>query len=422
MAAEVSTKQRLLNTIGPGILMAGAAVGVSHLVQATRAGADYGFALWWLLLLAIITKYPFMEFGPRYAAATGNHLIQGYRKLGKPYLFTYGFITVGTMIIIQAAVTIATAGLAEHFFGFGWSPFFWSAIILGICITVLFIGKYKALDFSMRIIISVLTICTFTAVIFALFGDVAVGAARPEPPSYWHAAGLAFIIAFMGWMPIPLDASVWHSIWSLEKARHKKYRPSLSDARLDFNIGYLAAGFIGLLFFILGALVMFGSERSFPTGSVGFAAELVAIYGETLGSWSIPVVAIAAFITMFSTTLAVTDAYPRVMMEFRGAYNVKILGESQQWQTYVITLFAVPSLALGILFFFSEQFTLLVDFAAGLSFLSAPILAWFNYRLITGEDIQPEARPGKAYAWFSTICLLFLISFSFVYLYWRLFV
>lgn len=30
----------ILKNIGPGFLLAGAAIGVSHLIQATRAGAD----------------------------------------------------------------------------------------------------------------------------------------------------------------------------------------------------------------------------------------------------------------------------------------------------------------------------------------------------------------------------------------------
>jgi len=34
---------RLLKTLGPGILFASTAIGVSHLVQSTRAGAEFGF-------------------------------------------------------------------------------------------------------------------------------------------------------------------------------------------------------------------------------------------------------------------------------------------------------------------------------------------------------------------------------------------
>ena len=59
-------------SLGPGLIFAGAAIGVSHLVQSTRAGADFGFGLLWALLLVTLFKYPFFEFGMRYANATGE--------------------------------------------------------------------------------------------------------------------------------------------------------------------------------------------------------------------------------------------------------------------------------------------------------------------------------------------------------------
>ena len=73
-----------LSVLGPGLLYAGAAVGVSHLVQSTRAGAGFGFSLVWVVILANIIKFPFFEAGPRYAAATGQTLIHGYRRIGWP--------------------------------------------------------------------------------------------------------------------------------------------------------------------------------------------------------------------------------------------------------------------------------------------------------------------------------------------------
>ena len=77
--------KKLLQTLGPGLLFAGAAIGVSHLVQSTRAGADFGFGLLWALLLVNLFKYPFFQYGPRYASATGESLIDGYKRLGKVF-------------------------------------------------------------------------------------------------------------------------------------------------------------------------------------------------------------------------------------------------------------------------------------------------------------------------------------------------
>ncbi|MDT0688153.1 Nramp family divalent metal transporter [Salegentibacter sp. F188] len=412
------SKTSLLKSIGPGFLLAGAAIGVSHLIQATRAGADYGFILIWALIIACISKYPFLEFGPRYAAATGEHLISGYKKMGKFPYWIYIIITVGSMFIIQAAVTIVTAGLAERLFNFGWSPFLWSGIILAACIALLLIGKYPGLDKSMKVIVSLLTIATLAAVVMAFGAGTVESAVTTTAPSLWTTAGIGFIIAFMGWMPIPLDASVWHSIWTKEKAVQTKQKLSVRGAFADFNVGYLSAAFIGLLFFLLGVLVMFGSGTSFSSNSVEFATQLIDLYGKTLGDWSKPIISVAAFVTMLSTVLTVTDAYPRVISELKNPEKDLPQEKKEKWKIYQVSIFAIPVLSLCILFFLSGSFTILVDFAAGLSFLSAPFLAWFNYKLVTGNQMPKKHRPGNSYMTFSLICFGFLVIFNLVYIYY----
>ena len=66
-------KHNLLKTLGPGILFASTAIGVSHLVQSTRAGADYSFGLLIAIVLANVLKYPFFEYGSRYANDTNKY-------------------------------------------------------------------------------------------------------------------------------------------------------------------------------------------------------------------------------------------------------------------------------------------------------------------------------------------------------------
>ena len=87
-----------LKRLGPGLLFAGAAIGVSHLVYSTRAGADYGWGLLWAFFIINAFKYPFFEFGPRYAIATGETLLDGYNKIGKKYLWFYAILNEGTLI------------------------------------------------------------------------------------------------------------------------------------------------------------------------------------------------------------------------------------------------------------------------------------------------------------------------------------
>ncbi len=61
---------QFLSTLGPGLLYAGAAVGVSHLVMSTQAGAMYQFLFLLLIPLIHVVKYPFFKYGPQYTALT----------------------------------------------------------------------------------------------------------------------------------------------------------------------------------------------------------------------------------------------------------------------------------------------------------------------------------------------------------------
>ena len=111
-----TSKLPISKTLGPGILFASTAIGVSHLVQSTKAGAMFGFGLLWAIVLANLLKYPFFEFGSRYANATGKSIIDGYLKLGKWVLWLYFLITVGSMFFVCAAVGKVTTGFMQNLF------------------------------------------------------------------------------------------------------------------------------------------------------------------------------------------------------------------------------------------------------------------------------------------------------------------
>ena len=85
---------------------------------------------------------------------------------------------------------------------------------------------------------------------------------------------LGFLLALIGWMPTAVDISVWSSLWTLAKDQTEGQRSSVANARLDFNIGYIATGILAFAFLTLGAVVMHGSGETFdPRGTV-FSTQL----------------------------------------------------------------------------------------------------------------------------------------------------
>lgn len=393
-----------LKKLGPGLLFAGAAIGVSHLVQSTRAGADFGLGLIWALLIIHIVKYPFFQYGPRYATATGESLLDGYKKLGKGVLMLYFIITFMTMFTIQTAVTIVTAGLASSLFGDFVSIEVWTIIILIICVILLVIGKYKLLDNLMKIIIIVLSISTIVAVSVAIFNnnqEISFIQLLPK-----NSIEIAFLIAFMGWMPAPLDVSIWQSLWAIEKRKNtKEFTPKM--ALFDFNVGYFSTIILGLGFVLLGTLIMFNSGEAFSVSAGKFSVQLIEMYTISLGNWAYIIIGIAAFTTMFSTTLTTLDASPRSMQK-----TSKLLFNTSHKYGYRTWISILVFGTIGIYFFFLTEMGTLIKIATILSFLTAPFYAIANYILICSSHTPKNWRPTKWMHLISWIGILFLIGFS----------
>ncbi len=398
-----------LKKLGPGLLFAGAAIGVSHLVNSTKVGAEFGFGLLWALLLVNLFKYPFFQFGPRYAAATGESLLDGYKKLSKGLLVAYFILSFATMFTIQTAVTIVTAGLASQLFGIALSMEIWSTIITAICLGILAMGRYTILDKLMKVIIITLTISTVIAICFAIFkGNDTLSAGQTFPS---EIGGITLLIVFMGWMPAPLDISIWHSLWAIEKKNEtQSFTPK--NALFDFNLGYFVTIVLGICFMGLGAYVMFNSGTVFsPKGGV-FASQLIDLYTQNLGSGTYIIIAIAAFTTMFSTTLTTLDASPRAM-----AKTSQLLFGKYIRHSYIFWMLILVIGTVLILTQFLAKMSTLIYVATALSFITAPFYAISNYILITSTHTPKEWQPNTVLRILSWAGMFFLTGFSVWYLF-----
>jgi Mn2+/Fe2+ NRAMP family transporter len=397
-----------LKKLGPGILFAGAAIGVSHLVQSTKAGADFGFGLVWALLLVNLFKFPFFQYGPKYANATGESLLEGYKKLGANILYFYVIISLATMFTIQTAVTIVTAGIASSLTNNIISVEQWTIIILIVCSVLLYFGKYKMLDKMIKIVISILALSTILATYLAFNNfsyDFNFSQVLPK-----NNIEIAFLIAFMGWMPAPLDISVWHSIWTVEKNKLDGTQ-EIKTTLFDFNVGYFGTIILGISFVLLGYFVMNGSNLSFSSSATTFATQLIEMYTSTFGSWSYIIIGLATFTTMFSTTITTLDASPRAMHKAS-----ELISNKKIKNGYIYWLFFLVIGTITIFFNFNSEMGTLVKVATIVSFITAPFYAIINYILISSSHTPEKYRPTTFMHILSTIGIIFLLGFGIWYL------
>jgi Mn2+/Fe2+ NRAMP family transporter len=402
----------LKKILGPGLLMAAAAIGVSHLVQSTRAGASFGLQLMSVILIVNLLKYPFFEYGHRFYAATGRTLLSGYLEMGRPFLV--GFLTLNfiTAVTSVAGVTFVTGALSQNLVSADIGLTVWCAAIVGLCLLLLGIGQYKGLDLFIKVLMVVLLVTTFVSVAIST-GRAGRAAASLFEYDAFELANLGFLLALMGWMPAPIELSVWQSLWmeAAEDASGRKV--NLKEAMFDFNFGYILTVILAVAFCFLGATVMYGQGSSFSAAPAAFANQVINLYTENLGEWSRPIISTAAFATMFSTTITLIDAYPRSLAEGTSLF-VNHRFDDKTWLR--IWTWLNGAIGLVIIWFFRSHLKAMVDLVTILAFLAGPLFAFLNLKLIASSQVPDEMKPSQkmiALSWLG-IFVMAALSIAFI--------
>ncbi|WP_412498900.1 Nramp family divalent metal transporter [Vibrio furnissii] len=417
-AVPYSSEQRLslpqlLRSLGPGIMMAAAAVGGSHLVASTKAGAIYGWQLAILILLVNLFKYPFFKAGVQYTMGTGDSLVEGYAKMGKPYLWIFAVLAVFSGIVNTAALLMFSASLLSYFIPFELSLPVLSGIVLATCLIILFAGHYRALDTLSKVIMAVLTIATLLAVVIAA-ANPAPATVVAEAPSPWTLAAIGFLVVTMGWMPAPIEISSLTSVWLKSQCRHQRVTPQ--SALFDFNVGYIGTAILAIVFLALGALVLHGSGVELSKSGVGFSHQLVGLYASTIGEWSRYLIAVIAFFCIFGSTITVIDGYSRVIAE-----SQRLLKEQPEQSPKVLQswMILVSAAALAIIMFFASALMPLLNFAMIMAFMTTPVFALLNYILVTRTELPQELKVGPKLKALSILGLIYLFGFLALFIWWQ---
>ena len=380
------------NKLGPGLLLAATSIGASHLVMSPQAGSKFGFQLLWLVTLTHLFKYHAFEFGPRYAAATGESLIAGYMRLPGPRGWALWIFLLGTVAqgigVLAGVVSIAAAVLFTFVGGTGLAFEGYTALVIVTVLVFLFWGGYAWLDFLNKIMMAVLLIATLAVFIPACpHPRVAVHFVLPSVPD----GSILLIAAILGWMPTGIDVSIWHSLWTLEK--HPELSPAASDAPknltrrweilkialTDMRLGYVLSFGVAAIFLLLGALYLQGETRAIS--GVGFAESLAAIYTQKIGAWMYVVFMVAAFCALYSTCYTVMDGFSRSFAETLCTLfpNIRETWGIRLYRGFVLFIAAFAFITVATV----RNPVTLVMVVALLSLCVAPLYYALNYYCVT---------------------------------------
>lgn len=402
--------------LGPGLLYAAAAVGVSHLVQSTRAGATYGLIMVAFVVFICLLKYPTFLFGARYTAATGETLVDGYARMGKWIVILYFFMQLFEYTLAIAGVAVVTAGLVKSVFDLGIGDIPMAIGLVLACLAVLSLGRYALLEDITKVLVIIFTIGTIIAAVVAI-GAIDTGGVSLSAEMTLDTPTILFLVAVAGWMPTGTAGAVGLSLWVKAKQIRLGRPITIKEADFDFNVGYFTAIFTAVCFVALGTYVMFIDQLPLEGDSAGFATQLIGLFTSTIGAWIYPVIALAAITVMFSTLLTLVDLLPRT-----SAAVVTRLApgqfESRQAALYIGFIVVELVLVSAVLVALMDSFATFIDFVTSMGFIVAPVISLLNHLAMFSPLVPVDKQPGPVLKNWSyvTIVTLTLVALIFVYL------
>lgn len=243
--------KKRLHISGPGILVAAAFIGPGTVTVCSIAGANYGFALLWALVLSIIATLVLQEMAARIGLVTQSSLAQVIRSTTKNPLVKWFSI-----VLILSAIAVGNAAYeAGNISGgvlglqaLGWQPTFtagglsinYGSLLLGlIAAFILYLGNYKVLE---RILVGLVLFMSIAFIITAMVTqpnliEVAKGAFIPQLPK----GSLLTIAALVGTTVVPYNLFLHASLVSEKWASVEELPAVKRDSRVAIILGGLVS-------------------------------------------------------------------------------------------------------------------------------------------------------------------------------------
>jgi Mn2+/Fe2+ NRAMP family transporter len=403
--------------IGPGIILAAAAIGSGELILTPRAGALYGLSIAWIILVSVVYKL-FLTLGlARYTIGTGEDIFVGFSHLPGPRNW---FVWVMGAIYLIGAVGYSGISLACGSALYALFPSMsmvqWAVIAVILAYVLLLSGSYGSVE-KAAFVLSFVLIAGILYSLAALHPDVAwfFKGLIPE----WTAGSGQTAVSLLGWTAGGTSTLIY-SFWILEKgigkngSEGKYFKGWLSLIRLDIGISYFLMILVSFAFLTIGVLVL--SNAGSDGGPLIPAREETTLVLSRLltvatGPQTKFVFLVAALAILYSTVIGLVDGKSRAL---RSATHI-IFPKSQKISSKkMYRLYATLMCLIIFAFLFTRRPVVLIVL---ISAVEAPVLSLSALMLIylMHKKLTRLMRPGIL--WYGVIILgtiVYLVLSSFV--------
>ena len=385
----------LVKRIGPGLIATGIVIGPGAITTAAMLGANYGYALLWIMIPIIFMGITFMMTTNRLAIMTGMPTIHAIRKYYGP--IASGVVSVATfaacLFFTMGNISGTGAGM-NLVTGLNWKV--GSAIMLAVIVYCYFTKNvYSKVEKVITVCILGMIVSFYATLIgvggpdWSQFGKGVVGFALP-------AGSLTTALAF-----VSTNASVTTGVYNTYLGKEKKWKKE--DL---FNGVMFTDALVHILSVVLisGAIILVGAIVLNPTGEkIKAPAQLAELLVPIMGNAARYIMGIALLGAGFSSLLGNTQ---RGMVLLGAGFDKDVSLTSK-----FVRIGCMVCLAFGavVCYSYGGSPTQLIFLANLGTSISTPVAGLFITLLIWRKDVNEGYKAPTALRICMTISYVFVL-------------
>ena len=294
----------MISQMGPGIVYILTVLGAGDLVTNSAAGAGYGYAFIWTVVLGMIFRFTWVNVSAKYVLVTGETLMHGFAKVGQ---WVVWLILISMIVLVHGynMYMILVSGDAINVLfplPTEGSAAIWSLFFAIVAFFMAYWGGYGMIELFCKILVGMMG-ASLVYVAFLSDPDptqIAKGLFIPSIPKSQGLYDSDFMLmALLGTMTGSI-VNMTYAYFIYEKGW--RTISHLKQQRFDLLTGVICACIMGILLQIAAAATIhpLGVDLTDASDMVRIFSEIQGVIGKwifSLGLWG------AAFSTLIGTTV-----------------------------------------------------------------------------------------------------------------------
>ncbi len=291
----------------PGIFLLGFNIGTGSVTAMAKAGAEYGMALLWTILLSCLVTYFMIVIFGQFTLVTGETAIYAFRKYIHPAagLFFIVALTVavcGSIIGVMGIIADVCTEWSKSFIQGGISPVFFAVFFMAIVFFIFWNGRTKVFQRFLAVIVSIMAVSFLVNFIILMPKPVDIfrGLIPNIPRGLSDSRGPFLVIASMA------GTTVASCIFIVRTTLVKEAGWTVKDLQVQKKDAAVSAF---LMFIISGAIMAAAAGTLYANGlGLSHASQMVELLEPLAGRF-----AVAIFVTGI-VAAGVSSQFPNVLL------------------------------------------------------------------------------------------------------------